>query len=224
MIRRPPRSTLSSSSAASDVYKRQNPYIKSLWKTANPPPPPKTPTKQGQSFLVDASPPPPPPKMPEMARVHERPISSRGHKTQQWSADTTKSGLSISIEDTSPLVVEPTTPPHSHLAPSYHNPQDRWSWTNSQAPTTPRMYAPSLRSSISSLPRFRNIKSWVRSQSDRIDEERPITSQTAAKPMLKNKASMPTLAPPPIKKKLPKKNDRVSFAVPHDSGTKILTP
>ena len=31
MIRRPPRSTLSSSSAASDVYKRQTNYIQSRW-------------------------------------------------------------------------------------------------------------------------------------------------------------------------------------------------
>src|SRR5664280_555487 len=35
MIRRPPRSTLSSSSAASDVYKRQGTTRRSLWKTAS---------------------------------------------------------------------------------------------------------------------------------------------------------------------------------------------
>src|SRR5674536_407218 len=40
MIRRPPRSTLSSSSAASDVYKRQPP---TRWRCSGPSPPPCSP-------------------------------------------------------------------------------------------------------------------------------------------------------------------------------------
>ena len=85
------------------------------------------------------------------------------------------------------------------------NTKDRWSWTNSQAPATPRFYAPSRRSSISTLPRFRTIKSWVQGQAERNPhvpkEVRPMTTQA----MLKNKASLPTLAPPPpVKKKLSK--------------------
>lgn len=71
------------------------------------------------------------------------------------------------------------------------DPEDRWSWTNSEAPPTPRIQPPT---------RFHAIKSWIRSWP--VDEEQH-EQLSAAKPRpgpapgklsnLKNQASAPVL-------------------------------
>ncbi|KAK5113726.1 hypothetical protein LTR85_010743 [Meristemomyces frigidus] len=186
-------------------FHAQNPYVKSVWKTTDAPSEPKTPTRAGRSFLVDASPPPQHLSEPDRARRAMNRQSARSHISEQSSGETIKPGAAISIREEAPESVDATPPDTPN---SQQDLKDRWSWTNSQAPTTPRMYAPSLRSSISSLPRFRSIKSWVRGQSDRIvEEERPITSQATKKAVLRNKASLPTLAPP-INRRLSKSHGR----------------
>ncbi|RMZ20330.1 hypothetical protein D0859_15669 [Hortaea werneckii] len=99
----------------------------------------------------------------------------------------------------------------------------RWSWTNSQAPPTPRIVAPNNRSSLSSsISKLRGIRSWVRGTTTtstqqqgnyaegRIDEEaggggggRPGSSGSHHRPILKNQAAVPVLAPAPVATKFP---------------------
>ncbi|EMC98051.1 hypothetical protein BAUCODRAFT_120958 [Baudoinia panamericana UAMH 10762] len=114
----------------------------------------------------------------------------RGRSKVQTSSskDTTKSDFRVGIRESN---VDLANGERDIVSP------DRWSWTNSQAPPTPRVYAPSLHSSISSLSRFLGVRSWVRSRPWRIDEEcPPLPKPTIAKwPSLKNKASFPVLAP-----------------------------
>ncbi|CAK4032101.1 Hypothetical predicted protein [Lecanosticta acicola] len=78
------------------------------------------------------------------------------------------------------------------LSPS-HTRDDRWSWTNSQAPSTPRIAAPNRRSSLAST-RIRNVASWVRNQG-RPSDEAKIVKGKKSKPLLKNQAVKPVLAP-----------------------------
>ncbi|KAK4541041.1 hypothetical protein LTR36_008410 [Oleoguttula mirabilis] len=183
---------------AAQRFHAQNPYVKHVWKTADPSPRPKTPTKAGRSFLVDASPPPQHLSEPDQARLAMSRQSAQSRMTEQSRGETKKAGLSISVREQAATDVDAATPPDTPN--SQQDAKDRWSWTNSQAPTTPRMYAHSMRSSISSLPRFRSIRSWVRGQGERIvEEERPITSQATKMAVLRNKASYPTLAPPATK-------------------------
>ena len=146
---------------------------------------------------------------------------SRSRMTQQSSGDTTKSGLAISIREASPDEGEADLPPDTPAIDG--DPQGRWSWTNSQACPTPRMYASSMRSSQSRLPRFRTVSSWVRTQSNRQEDQSharqpPPASPTKLMPILKNKASMPNLAPRPITRKLSKMHRRQS------SSMSALTP
>ena len=94
----------------------------------------------------------------------------------------------------------------------------RWSWTNSQAPATPRMRTRSptrrpSRASTGSFSSFRRVQSWLKPGSERavsrIPEEQASKSVAKAKlPPLKNKASMPILAPIDTKhkRKLSKKS------------------
>ena len=86
---------------------------------------------------------------------------------------------------------------------SQQNLQERWSWTNSQAPPAPRMYARSGASSISTMFTFRTVNSWIRGQIERrrrgeLDDPPPLPRTRL--PVFKNKASKPTLAPAPIRK------------------------
>src|SRR5664280_3653893 len=77
MIRRPPRSTLSSSSAASDVYKRQDGF----W-VANDPSDENivyTETQYGNAALWDK-------KIEESINI--RPVPRKGEKTYRWYWDT----------------------------------------------------------------------------------------------------------------------------------------
>lgn len=199
------------------------PWLRNQWKVANPP----TPTRVGHPLsqvVTAAEPPPPPIKAPEMARKPTTDSSERIRiNTNVSESDLSKPWPTISTEE-----VAPSPEPHrtdTHPASSAHRPKtphqddSRWSWTNSQAPSTPRVRtrSPSRRaskSSMGSLSKFRRMHSRVRSQSEhassKIPEER--TSRATSKPPLpplKNKASKPTLAPlaaPPPSRRLSKKS------------------
>ncbi|KAK0342399.1 hypothetical protein LTR02_015621 [Friedmanniomyces endolithicus] len=180
----------------------QNPYLRNLWKTAHPPSVPGTPLRETHSAMEDET---VPVRKPEKARFASYRLSGRSFVTQQSIAETAKSSPESSVTERplSNASVVPPTPPDTPY--SRRNLRDHWSWTNSQAPATPRMYAPSSRSSISTLPRFRNVTSWVRGQNHRVENIRPaVEPPREKKPILKNKASLPKLAPPPVKRKLTK--------------------
>jgi hypothetical protein len=155
------------------------------------------------------------PKVPEMARVYPRTRGPGDLERHPSDESTIKGGPSIMVKRSSTAKEDDLTDPGSP-------PEDpaRWSWTNSQAPPTPRMYAPSLRSSLGSLPRFRKVKSWVRNQSGRqgtrIDEERG-PAGIAATAGFKNQASKPNLAPRQTRKLSKKSLRRES-----ESGTLII--
>ncbi|WPG99223.1 Hypothetical protein R9X50_00203400 [Acrodontium crateriforme] len=105
-----------------------------------------------------------------------------------------------SHEDDADLHLPPTTP-SSSIFPS--NPQDRWSWTNSQAPPTPRIAPGNRRASLLSmsnpilpavpnmpkppyqrndLDKRRPVSEWIRAQPESIDEEAQVKKQTHGPP------------------------------------------
>ncbi|KAK3680009.1 hypothetical protein LTR78_000386 [Recurvomyces mirabilis] len=186
------RKSLPSSKAARKLA-RQSASNPSAWKSAHPPTAPQTPLREvhGRSFLFDASPPQSVVSKPERARVIEP-------QQAPPKSSTRNSGPIVSIRrstKTDDLEAGHATPPESPR--SQHSTQllkERWSWTNSQAPTTPRLAALSMRSSVGSLPGFRSIRSWVRGQNSRMAEKRPPMPKPRM-PALKNKASIPKLAP-----------------------------
>ncbi|KXL42902.1 hypothetical protein M433DRAFT_145536 [Acidomyces richmondensis BFW] len=193
-----PKTPKQNASVPSGIAKRfhqQNPYIKNDWKSINPPLTPRTPPAKAQTFLNDASPSPPKVdiQLPEPTLIGRR--QSRNRLRKHNSTATLKKTMSISVQPSSPTSKEEDllSPPDSPT--SQRALGERWSWTNSNAPPTPR-HAPSLRSSISTISRMRNFKTWARGKSERIPEEvRPITSATTKRLVLKNQAMKPHLAP-----------------------------
>jgi hypothetical protein len=189
-------------------FHKENPWIQTAWKSANPP----TPTNESHP-LDPVVPPPPSPSLKQlgMVRVYSS-QSALNHKSKNISQDTTKSDPDVTIAETvgesSPGDSIFGFPPESRKAPT----QDRWSWTNSQAPPTPKLDAlsRSRTSSLSSLPKYKRVKSWVRGQADRhgirIDEEPLPSPRRGSVPILKNKASKPNLAPKAPIRKLSKRH------------------
>lgn len=206
---------------ATQRFHALNPYVKNQWQTAYPvPSEPITPIREGHSFLIDASPEPSTrrgsePKNPHNVRVEIK----RKSDTASHTAPSSKAGLTVSVNEApSPSSAREAdqislkTPKTVDTQASY---DDRWSWTNSQAPPTPRIYAPNNRSSLSSsISKLRGIRSWVRGTTThgnnadgrrRIDEEegggggngRPSSSGSHSRPILKNQAAVPVLAPAP---------------------------
>ena len=185
--------------------------IESGWKDPNLPP--ATPTKDvdrthRSTFLFDASP-ATKPRVPEKAHVSVRPLSQLSHSssiTKLPSVATT----SISTDHASRAMSPLDSPP------MVDDVENRWSWTNSQAPSTPRVRPASRRysyASKSSAPRFRSVVSWARGQGERIriDEEAP--------PLLPTKEPQPTSTP--ILQAVPKNKRAFKDAVPPNlSGKK----
>ncbi|EME47507.1 hypothetical protein DOTSEDRAFT_31931 [Dothistroma septosporum NZE10] len=108
-----------------------------------------------------------------------------------------------------PTSLEPDQRPHLHLEKP--DSPDRWSWTNSQAPPTPRIIPPG-RLSFSARS-IRSISSWVTTGSKKRDEEPPKMPsllrptpkrQRSRQGLLKNQAVQPILAPPPARTRLSK--------------------
>ncbi|KAI7247649.1 hypothetical protein KC343_g437 [Hortaea werneckii] len=212
---------------ATQRFHNLNPYVKNQWQTKYPvASEPVTPVREGHSFLIDASPEPstrrgsePPAKDPQNVRVQIKRKSDAGSHT----APSSKAGLTVSVNEASPSSTRQTdqmslkTPRTYDTQASFdHDNDDRWSWTNSQAPPTPRIVAPNNRSSLSSsISKLRGIRSWVRGtpQADgRIDEEqggggggvdRPGSSGSHHRPILKNQAAVPVLAPAPVATRFP---------------------
>ncbi|KAI7268191.1 hypothetical protein KC345_g7704 [Hortaea werneckii] len=213
-----------------------NPYVKNQWQTAYPvSSEPITPIREGHTFLIDASPEPstrrglePLAKEPQNIRVQIKRKSDAGSHT---AAPSNKAGLTVSVNETSsPSRMKEAdqmslkTPRTYGTHASYDDEDEddanaRWSWTNSQAPPTPRIVAPNNRSSLSSsISKLRGIRSWVRGTTttstqqgnfpeSRIDEEqgvgRPGSSGSHNRPILKNQAAVPVLAPAPVATKFP---------------------
>ncbi|RMX88934.1 hypothetical protein D0869_01254 [Hortaea werneckii] len=210
---------------ATQRFHALNPYVKNQWQTAYPvPSEPITPIREGHSFLIDASPEPSTRRGSEPKNSHNVRVEiKRKSDTESRTAPSSKAGLTVSVNEAqSPSSTREAdqaslkTPKTIDTQASY---DDRWSWTNSQAPPTPRIYAPNNRSSLSSsISKLRGIRSWVRGTTHgnnadgrrRIDEEqgggrgpgsdhgRPSSSGSHSRPILKNQASVPVLAPAPV--------------------------
>ncbi|KAM0722797.1 hypothetical protein Q7P37_002239 [Cladosporium fusiforme] len=175
----PPRVKLRSAPTGRPKHQR----IKSGWQD---PDAPKTPVKDvdmlgypknSKTFFLDQSP-----------EIKPR-VPEKVHTTTRISRQT-KDGFSMAVESI------PSDDCHSPLdsPPMLDDGPDRWSWTNSQAPSTPRLNPGSKRTSMASkysAPRFRTVTSWARGQGERlrIEEEAP--------PLL----ALPPLPPVPANKR-----------------------
>ena len=191
---------------------------------------PATPTKDANranrsTFFFDASP-VAKPRVPEKAHVSVRPLSQLSHSssiTKLPSIADTCISTDHASRAMSPL---DSPPPADDL-------QNRWSWTNSQAPSTPRVRPASRRysyASKSSAPRFRSVVSWARGQGERIriDEEAPplLPTQTPASstPILQavpaNKRAFKDSVPPNLSGKKSQKSK--GSAKGHQKATSSL--
>lgn len=103
----------------------------------------------------------------------------------------------------------------------------RFSWTNSQVPKTPQESRFSFATSVSSVPRYRTVESWVGVQAGRIDAaklQQHLRQQANRKNSVPSVPDLPTKQPSrPQSKKLMRQQKRVSdksiFKV--HPGTKI---
>lgn len=165
---------------------------------------PNTPTTQdGKSFLKDAT---PPSKSnveePEKAHIPLDRTSTISLPVMRHSTRGPPTTPVGGIQQHDRQRHESFSPPHS--PDSALELQHRWSWTNSQAPSTPRITAPT-RTSLTSL-RLGSVSSWVKSQKYYTeDQRREAHKRSLSRPHLKNQAIRPVLAPPPISKRLTKK-------------------
>lgn len=165
---------------------------------------PTTPTHKAEwkSFLHDASPPQPSVERPQEAHAaHGDSLSAlpvMRHPSESNSTANRKTsnkpgpGLTLNLAASNANSDPPQPSPSGG---------DRWSWTNSQAPSTPRIAAPNNRSSLSST-RIRNVASWVRNQGRASNQDTKLpTTKEKSKPLLKNQAVKPVLAPQPNSRK-----------------------
>lgn len=88
------------------------------------------------------------------------------------------------------------------LSSPLDSPDARWSWTNSQAPSTPRIAPPNTRPSLTGRS-VRSVTSWFRGQES---EDRPPSVRSHRRKrsnplLLKNQALRPVLAPRPAVKR-----------------------
>jgi hypothetical protein len=167
--------------------------IESGWKDLDVPVTPTKDRDHRSTFFFDASP-TVKPRVPEKAHVSVRPLSQLSHSSStvkipsvaETYISTDRASRTLSPLGSPPLIDDSDT---------------RWSWTNSQAPSTPRLRPESRRLSFTSkysAPRFRSVVSWARGQGEhiRIDEEAPPLLPTS------NPASRaPTLMPVPVNKR-----------------------
>lgn len=204
----PPRVQMNTSAPTG---KPRHKRIESGWK--DPDILPATPTKDLErtnrsTFFFDASP-VAKPRVPEKAHVSVRPLSQLSHSSSIAKLPSV-SETCISSDHASRAMSPLDSPP---MADGVDN---RWSWTNSQAPSTPRVRPASRRysyASKSSAPRFRSVVSWARGQGERIriDEEAP--------PLLPTQETKP--ASTPIIQAVPKNKRAFKDAVPPNlSGKK----
>lgn len=201
----PPRVRMSTK-APSGLAKHKR--IQSGWKD---PDAPKTPTKDQLSelpnrttFFFDASP-VLKPRTPEKAHVSVRPLS------QMSRSSSTRKAPSVAETHLSTGQTAHTLSPLSS-PPLLDGSDTRWSWTNSQAPSTPRLRPESRRASLMSkysAPRFRSVVSWARGQGERlqIDEEgpAPLLAEATLQPVPANKRAFKDASPPDLSVRKPTK-------------------
>lgn len=224
----PPRAKLNTSAPTG---RPRHQRIENGWKDVDAP---MTPLKDIEppsrhTFFFDASP-QIQPQVPEKAHVSVRSLSqiSRGSSIKkQASASVVETSASTGqISDTceSPL----NTPPVLDIN------NDRWSWTNSQAPDTPRLLPKSRRASLMSgkhsAPRFRSVVSWARGQGERIriDEEAPPLLPTkpqpphlTIQPVPANKRAFKDSSPPDLSRKLTKSKPKGSLKGHNKGGSSL---
>lgn len=168
---------------------------------------PTTPTTKGEwkSFLHDAS--PPQQQQQQQPQTLERPPEAH-------TANNRDSFLTLPVmrhpserkpqkKKTNPGLTLNLSAENEEQPPSPNDRGDRWSWTNSQAPSTPRIAAPNRRSSLTTTTssiRVRNVASWVRNQGNRSpppasSKEKEKDKSGSSKPLLKNQAVKPILLP-----------------------------
>ncbi|USW50058.1 hypothetical protein Slin15195_G033770 [Septoria linicola] len=173
-----------------------------LWKSANPPLP--SPEEPGAWPLADSSP----------TLISDSPASASSPSRQlyrdraqppRYELSRSNTGLSLVRQQTDGMTSEDEDKlksPHSPI----NTRGGRWSWTNSQAPSTPRAEVPNKRSSLTSFT-WRNVPNWMSSRQNQLDKEAAAAAEKEKEkvklgtaksvPMLKNHAVRPILAPPP---------------------------
>lgn len=175
------------------------------WKSTHPP----TPTRSGHPLSQVELAPPTSVQPPEMTHTRSTsPTEKVRIKRATHEDDNPKSLSKVSTREVPSSSEGPISKPSPGSPNSDKEAEDdtRWSWTNSQAPPTPRIRTRSptrrfsKRSSTSSFRSLRKVHSWIKPQSDhiadRIPEEQATRPATKPKlPPLKNKASRPVLAP-----------------------------
>ena len=165
-----------------------------LWKSANPP----LPSPEEKAWPL-----PLPDKPPALAVKKSSPTLDEAPR-YQLSRSKNGGGLvrqktnGTSTSDDDEKLKGPDSPEDSQGG-------GRWSWTNSQAPSTPRAEAPNARASLTSLTsrRFSNL---MRNHSR--EREEKLKGASVPKPLLKNHATTPVLAPPNVGRKVSKKSRR----------------
>lgn len=204
----PPKRVRLSAHAPGGKPKHQR--VKSGWQDPNLPP--KTPTKDSDllrlpnrsTFYIEESP-KTKPRTPEKARVSVRPMSLLS-RTSSTNKETLTKAPSVSVAVKTDACESPLDSP-----PPLNDDFERWSWTNSQAPSTPRVNPTSRRASLAStrysVPRFRSVRSWALGQGERlrIDEEAPPLLDSPPPPPLQpvpaNKRAFKDATKPDLSKK-----------------------
>lgn len=169
--------------------------IQSGWRD---PDAPATPTKDqvpglpasDSTFFFDASP-TIKPRTPEKAYVHTRSTSTlKAPSVTETPLSTVQTAHTLSPLSSPPL---------------FEDNDARWSWTNSQAPSTPRLRPESRRLSLVSkysAPRFRSVVSWARGQGERLQIEEepptPLLPQPTLQPVPANRRAFKDASPPDL--------------------------
>ncbi|QIW94503.1 hypothetical protein AMS68_000021 [Peltaster fructicola] len=183
-----------------DRFRRKDAYIKATLGEAYPMH--EDPNSDDHSSLLPASP------QRALTKVDEDDImdASRRHSETSFVDDGKISPLPESYQGSRPGSHRPNRISAAFLKPpNLRIEAPRWSWTNSQAPATPRMYVPTIASSKNSATRLRMAVNWVRTRGERITSGEGEANPKTIVPrpgVLKNQASKPNLAP----RKLVKKN------------------
>lgn len=181
-------------------------WLHAQWKSATPP----TPTRAGHplSHVQNAS--APAVSTPEMAHARANSQTERIRiKRAASESNISKPLPTVSAREVaaSPDVedLDAGEPPDTPRSDKQLPDDSCWSWTNSQAPATPRMRTRSLTrrpsgASIRSLSSFHKVHSWLKPQTERAvnqipEEQAPRPAPKPKLPPLKNKASKPILAP-----------------------------
>lgn len=152
-----------------------------LWKSANPPLP--SPEERGWPLTDTAT-----------AVIANQP--------PRYELSRSKSGTGLVCKKTADATSSGDNTPTANSPVESHR-GGRWSWTNSQAPSTPRAAAPNARASLTSLT-SRHFANLMRGHATPKEDTSKGTG--APKTALKNHATTPVLAPPRVGRKMSQKS------------------